>query len=89
MDASVLRNKIDDLLNRERIIVEKVRKRKRSVMDLRPLIIDLDLDETNDLIAHLSVGDRGNMRPDQLIEQMGLADEYHTVHRCKLHTLQP
>ena len=89
MDASVLRGKIDDLLKRESIIVEKVRKRKRSVLDLRPLIIDLDMNETNDLIAHLSVGDRGNMRPDQLIEQMGLAGEYHSVHRCKLHTLQP
>ncbi len=89
LDAFMLHKKIDDLLNRETIIVEKVRKRKRSVMDLRPLIIALYLDEANDLIAHLSVGDRGNMRPDQLIEQMGLADEYHSVHRYRLHTLQP
>lgn len=88
-DASMLRARIDDLLNRESIIVEKVRKRRRSVMDLRPLIIELYLDEANDLIAHLSVGDRGNMRPDQLIEQMGLADEYFSAHRRKLHTLQP
>ena len=89
IDASILRARIDDLLNRKSIIVEKVRKRKRSVMDLRPLIIDLYMDEADNLIAHLSVGDRGNMRPDQLIEQMGLADEYFSVHRCKLHTLQP
>ncbi len=89
LDAFMLRKKIDDLLNRETIIVERIRKRKRSVMDLRPLIIALYLDEANDLIAHLSVGDRGNMRPDQLIEQMGLADEYHSVHRYRLHTLQP
>lgn len=89
IDASMLRARIDDLLNRESIIVEKVRKRRRSVMDLRPLIIELYLDEANDLIAHLSVGDRGNMRPDQLIEQMGLADEYFSAHRRKLHTLQP
>lgn len=89
VDAAMLRARIDDLLNRESIIVEKVRKRRRSVMDLRPLIIELYLDEANDLIAHLSVGDRGNMRPDQLIEQMGLADEYFSAHRRKLHTLQP
>ena len=89
LDASILRAKIADLLGRDRIIVEKIRKRKRSVMDLRPLILALDLDESDDLIAHLSVGDRGNMRPDQLIAQMGLDSEYHTVHRRKLHTLQP
>lgn len=89
IDAAMLRARIDDLLNRESIIVEKVRKRRRSVMDLRPLILELYIDEANDLIAHLSVGDRGNMRPDQLIEQMGLADEYFSAHRRKLHTLQP
>ena len=89
MDAALLRAGIDDLLRRESIIVEKIRKRKRSVMDLRPLILELYLDDANDLIAHLSVGDRGNMRPDQLIEQMGLADQCHTVHRRKLHTLAP
>ena len=89
IDGAMLRARIDDLLNRESIIVEKVRKRRRSVMDLRPLILELYIDEGNDLIAHLSVGDRGNMRPDQLIEQMGLADEYFSAHRRKLHTLQP
>lgn len=89
IDGAALRARIDDLLSRESIIVEKVRKRRRSVMDLRPLILELYIDEANDLIAHLSVGDRGNMRPDQLIEQMGLADEYFSAHRRKLHTLQP
>lgn len=89
IDPDVLQQKVDDILNRDKIIVEKVRKRKRSIIDLRPLIIDLSIDDHNDLLAHLSVGERGNMRPDQLIEQMGLADEYISVHRYKLHTLAP
>ena len=79
--------RIEDVLQRKSIVVEKVRKRKRSVMDLRPLIIGLRIDETGDLIAHLSVGERGNMRPDQLIEQLGLAACHHHVHRFKLHML--
>ena len=84
---ALLDQMIEDILGRETIVVERVRKRKRSVMDLRPLIIDLHIDQKSDLIAHLSVGDRGNLRPDQLIEQMGLAGYYHTVHRYKLHML--
>ena len=82
-----LQQRIEDVLQRESIVVEKVRKRKRSVMDLRPLIIGLQIDETGDLIAHLSVGERGNMRPDHLIEQLGLAACHHHVHRFKLHML--
>lgn len=85
----VLQEKVSTILNSDTIIVEKIRKRKRSVMDLRPLIIDLHIDDNHDLIAHLSVGDRGNMRPDQLIEQMGLQNEYISLHRYKLHTLEP
>lgn len=87
MDPAFLDQRIDDILERETIVVERIRKRRRSVMDLRPLIIDLRVDRNNDLIAHLSVGDRGNLRPDQLIEQMDLADYHHTVHRFKLHML--
>jgi len=86
-DRQKLQEKVDEILNSDRIIVEKVRKRKRSVMDIRPLIVSLHIDDNDDLIAHLSVGDRGNMRPDQLLEQMGLADEYISVHRYKLHTI--
>lgn len=87
LDPALLDQRIDNILERETIVVERIRKRKRSVMDLRPLIIDLRVDRNSDLIAHLSVGDRGNLRPDQLIEQMGLADYHHTVHRFKLHVL--
>ncbi len=87
LEAGVLQERIADILLRKTIVVEKVRKRKRSVMDLRPLIIGLRIDETGDLIAHLSVGERGNMRPDQLIEAMGLADYHHHAHRFKLHLL--
>lgn len=87
LEEGVLQDRIGDVLRRESIVVEKVRKRKRSVMDLRPLINGLRIDERGDLIAHLSVGERGNMRPDQLIEQMGLADYHHHAHRFKLHML--
>lgn len=87
IEKSSLQQKISDILRRESIIVEKVRKRKRSVMDVRPLILGLHVDEGNDLIAHLSVGDRGNLRPDLLIELMCLKDLHHSIHRYRLHIM--
>ena len=87
IDTENLQLKIDAILARESIIVERIRKRKRSVMDVRPLIVALSIDDSSDLIAHLSVGDRGNMRPDQLIELMELTDIHHSIHRYRLHTL--
>jgi len=89
IDKSLLQQKVDDILSQEKIVVDQTKKRRRSVIDLRPLIIDLHVDDNIDLIAHLSVGDRGNMRPDQLMQQMGLADHYVSVHRYKIHSLKP
>lgn len=87
IDRRDIQRKIDELLSRKSIIVDRVRRRKRSVMDIRPLILGLRLDSGDNLIAHLSVGDRGNLRPDQLMEQLGLTDLHHSVHRFKLHFL--
>ncbi len=87
VDRREAQRKIDALLSRESIIVDRVRRRKRSVMDIRPLIMGLHLDSNDDLIAHLSVGERGNLRPDQLLEHLGLSDAHHSVHRFKLHKL--
>ena len=86
IDPVSLCQRIDDILSRESIIVDRTRRRKRSVMDIRPLILALYLDDEHDLIAHLSVGDRGNLRPDQVIELLNLQDCHHRVHRYKLHT---
>ncbi len=88
IDRVCLQQKIDQIMCRESIIVDRIRRRKRSVMDIRPLIFDLNLDSDDDLVAHLSVGDRGNLRPDQIIELLDLQRLHHSVHRFRLHTLQ-
>ena len=87
VSSDMMRRRVSDLLAQESIIVERVRRRKRSVMDIRPLIIELTVDDQGDLLAHLSVGDRGNLRPDHLLEQLGLHDRHYTTHRRKLHVL--
>ena len=87
INPEYLRQKISEIMNRKSIIVDKMRRRKRSVMDIRPFILALYLVDSHDMIAHLSVGDRGNLRPDQLIEMMELQEHHHSIHRYKLHTI--
>lgn len=52
--------------------------------DLRPLILDLRLDDAGRLIALLKTGERGNGRPDELLAALGLTFEQVSVHRRRL-----
>ena len=87
LDPQCLRQKISQIMSRPSIIIDRTRKGKRSVMDIRPLILALYLDDSHAMIAHLAVGDRGNLRPDQLLELMDLQQRHHRIHRFKLHTV--
>ena len=87
LERAELQRKIDELLDQESIIVERTRRRKRSVMDVRPLILSLEIDEQADLLAHLSVGDRGNLRPDHLLELLEMDGAHSSIHRSRLHLL--
>ncbi|MFW5691369.1 MAG: TIGR03936 family radical SAM-associated protein [Chloroflexota bacterium] len=81
----VLRERVMALLARDRVIKEIVRKRRKSYVDLRPLILELIVDEAGDLIAHLATGERGSMRPDEVLVEMGLEAYHVRVHRFALH----
>ena len=87
LERADLQRKIDELLGQQSIIVERRRRRKRSVMDVRPLILSLQIDAHADLRAHLSVGDRGNLRPDHLLELLELDGRHNSIHRSRLHML--
>ncbi len=87
LERASLQRKVDELLCQETIIVERRRRRKRSVMDVRPLILSLEIDEQADLLAHLSVGDRGNLRPDHLLVLLDLDGVHNSIHRRRLHML--
>ncbi|MCY4145206.1 MAG: TIGR03936 family radical SAM-associated protein [Chloroflexi bacterium] len=86
-ERASLQRKIAELLAQSTIIVERTRRRKRSVMDVRPLILSLNIDEQANLLAHLSVGDRGNLRPDDLLELLNLDGAHSSIHRSRLHML--
>jgi len=81
-----LEEKVQALLDADRIIRHKVNKRKKrsTPYDLRSLVHDLTLQEGQILFAHLAVGDRGNLRPNELIETLELTNYHHHVHRYKI-----
>jgi radical SAM-linked protein len=80
-----IQHKINALLAQEQILKVVERKRKRTAFDIRPLIIRLHIDEHQNLIAHLATGERGNLRPDEVLEQMGLGDVHVEMHKYLMH----
>ncbi len=84
-----LQERIDHLLNAATFDQQRDRKGKAVMVDLRPLIHALQVDDTGDLIAHLTVGDQGNIRPEELLQAMGLSDQLVSVHRFRLHLAAP
>lgn len=80
-----LPTRINRLLSQERVLKVIEGKKRRSVIDLRPMILDLQVDDSGDLIAHLSAGERGNLQPDDVLRELGLDGLYVTCHRYRLH----
>lgn len=80
-----LQTRVDGILSAERILKVIEGKRRRSAIDLRPMIHNLFIDEQGDLIAHLAAGERGNLQPGDVLQEMGLADTYYSIHRYRLH----
>ncbi len=85
LSTDELATRIQQILARDRIIVDQERKGKRSITDFRPLIYTLKIGEQGELWATLATGERGNFRPHDLLDHMGLSEYDVRVHRAKLH----
>lgn len=85
VDQDALRARVQALLAAGAVDAQRERKGRSMTVDLRPLIYDVYVDEQSDLIAHLAVGDFGNVRPDELLAELDLAEQPVSVHRFRLH----
>lgn len=64
---------------------EILRERRGKTYDLRPLILDLKVETETTFLAWLTTGEkRGNARPDELLDAMGLSFENARCHRTSL-----
>lgn len=90
-----LENKIKNLLNKNEIIIERVKKQKRGnkkekkIIDIRPLIHRLELKEDKKLLIYVSTGQKGSVRPLEIIKLLWpelVLDELKLwkIHREKL-----
>ncbi|MBL8119734.1 MAG: DUF2344 domain-containing protein [Anaerolineae bacterium] len=84
IEAYDLQKRIDGVMASDTVNKTKEVRGKAMLINIRPLIYSLSIDE-NDLIAHLAVGDRGNVRPDEILTEIGLADTPVSIHRFRLH----
>lgn len=88
-NLSALQDRITQLLASDHFAQERERKGKPVTVNARNLINDVSLDADGCLILHLSTGDQGNLRPDELIRALELDDHYLTIHRYRLHMTMP
>lgn len=84
LDAALIKPRIDALLARKSIIKTTERKGRKSVSDLRPLIYSVEIDQHGDLLLRVAVGERGNVRPEDVLKEIDLLDSPYTVHRQQL-----
>ena len=80
-----LQQRIQTLLSQATIMKSVERKNRKSAVDLRSLIYDLQLDAEGHLIAHLAAGEQGSIRTEDILHQLNLDGIPFTAHRLRLH----
>ncbi len=85
IDMVNLQARVDKLLGSDTLNKQKEVKGKQVDVNVRSLVYDLRIDSNGDLLAHLAVGDRGNVRPQEILTEMGLGDAVVSMHRYQLH----
>ena len=87
-DLKQLQTQVDELLAAESIMREKIRKRKVKQFDLRPLIIDLKTQESEEGLAQLwmrlYLQPARTGRPDDVFKALGLDPLDARIHRLKI-----
>lgn len=86
--ADELRQRLEAVLAAETLLQTRVRRKKKEAYDLRVLLHGLRLEATNAkesvLWMRLSAGQAGNLRPDAVLEVLGLGDAWAQVERTRL-----
>ena len=80
VEPGALRARVEALLAQPEI----QRTRNKKTYDLRPLIVDLALDDDGTLVARLVTGDQGNGRADELLDALGLDLAQARIHRRRM-----
>ncbi len=85
VDVDNLRQAVAELWDADERSYSRDRKGKSKTVNIRPLIHSLELTDEGVLLAHLAIGETGNLRPEELLAELGYAEAVVTVHRVRLH----
>lgn len=93
ISEATLKKRISALLAAERIIQTRQRRKKEEKFDLRPWLHALTLISIEDGEAQLSMiltaGQFGNLRPEAVLEALGLTGQWASIERVRLIFAEP
>lgn len=88
LPAEILGQRIADLLAAEQIIQTRRRRKQEEAYDLRPWLHELRLAGLAEGVAclhmQLTAGQSGNLRPQEVLKALGLADHWADLERTRL-----
>lgn len=85
IEPAALRAKAAALMAQPHIL----RKRRDKTYDLRPLLLDIQVDDAGRLILELASTPHGTGRPDEVIDALGLSDADFAIHRIAIRLREP
>jgi hypothetical protein len=88
LSAEQLRERLEALLAADKIIQTRQRKKRTEEIDLRPWLHDLRVEFVGDgeayLTMRLTAGSFGNLRPEEVLKALGLAENWAEIERTRL-----
>jgi radical SAM-linked protein len=88
LPAEELARRIEGLLNAEKILQTRQRKKQLEEIDLRPWLHELKLESVGEgeayLHMRLTAGQFGNLRPEAVLKALGLANNWAEIERTRL-----
>ncbi len=88
LSSDELTRRIEALLAADKVIQARRRKKRDEAIDLRPWLHTLRLEAMQDgqavLIMQLTAGQFGNLRPEEILKALDLADNWAEIERTRL-----
>ncbi|MCL4302794.1 MAG: TIGR03936 family radical SAM-associated protein [Anaerolineae bacterium] len=88
LPAEGLARRIEELLSAEKIVQSRQRKKQTEEIDLRLWLHELELESVGEgearLYMRLTAGQFGNLRPEAVLQALGLADKWAEIERTRL-----
>jgi radical SAM-linked protein len=88
LTTEVLQERITLLLQAEKIMQMRKRKKKQETFDMRPWVHQLQIETVAEgdafLVMRLTAGQHGNLRPETVLQALDLGDNWAEIERTRL-----